>query len=235
MTEHDDELSRALGRSLDTIPVADPDAALARVTARSRVVRRRRIAVRAGAGVAVVAVVGAVWLGARPPGSTQVDTVDSPSIATAPRPGTEGTRPTTPVTTAGPASTVATSAVAKTPTSAVPSSATATTASVIGGSAPAATAGSVAPPTAAPTTQGPPPSSGPQTYGGVGGQVTVRVDAGNLVLVAVRPSPGYAVTEQKAEPDDVEVRFEGASGRTRVRIRMEDGLLAPEVREEGAG
>ncbi len=120
MTEHDDELSRALGRSLDTIPVADSDAALARVTARSRVVRRRRIAVRAGASLAVAAVIGAVWLGARPPGSTQVDTVDSPSIATAPRTGTDGTSPTTPVTTAGPASTVATSVVATTPPSAVP-------------------------------------------------------------------------------------------------------------------
>ena len=141
MTEHDDELSRALGRSLDTIPVADSDAALARVTARSCVVRRRRIAVRAGASLAVAAVIGAVWLGARPPGSTQVDTVDSPSIATAPRTGTDGTSPTTPVITAGPASTVATSVVATTPPSAVPSSATAPPASAIGGNAPASTAG----------------------------------------------------------------------------------------------
>ena len=108
MNQHDDELTRALGRSLDCIAVGDPDAALARVTARSRVVRRRRTAVRAGAALAVAAVVGAVWLGARPPGSTQVDTVDSPSVATAPNPGTDGTSPAAPVTT-GPTSTVATS------------------------------------------------------------------------------------------------------------------------------
>jgi len=203
MNQHDDELTRALGRSLDTIPVGDPDAALARVTARSRIVRRRRAAVRAGAALAVAAVVGAVWLGARPPGSTQVDTVDSPSIAT----------------------TVPTSA---TPSSPVVSPST----PAVSSGGPAPTAATVAP-TAAPTTQSPPPSSGPQTYGGLGGQVTVRVDAGNLVLVSVRPSAGYAVAEQKAETDDIEVRFEGAAGRTRVRIRMQNGVVSPEVQENG--
>ncbi len=232
MNQHDDELTRALGRSLDTIPVGDPDAALARVTARSRIVRRRRAAVRAGAALAVAAVVGAVWLGARPPGSTQVDTVDSPSIATTPSPGTDGTSPATPATT-GPTSTVTTSVATTVPTSATPSS------PVVSPSTPAVSSGGPAPtaatvaPTAAPTTQSPPPSSGPQTYGGLGGQVTVRVDAGNLVLVSVRPSAGYAVAEQKAETDDIEVRFEGAAGRTRVRIRMQNGVVSPEVQENG--
>ena len=229
MNQHDDELTRALGRSLDSIAVGDPDAALARVTARARVVRRRRTAVRAGAALAVAAVVGAVWLGARPPGSTQVDTVDSPSVATAPNPGTDGTSPAAPVTT-GPTSTVTTTV----PTSATPSSAppAASPNPAVSSGGPAATAATVAP-TAAPTTQSPPPSSGPQTYGGLGGQVTVRVDAGNLVLVSVRPSAGYAVAEQKAEPDDVEVRFEGAAGRTRVRVRLDNGVVSPEVQENG--
>ena len=36
----------------------------------------------------------------------------------------------------------------------------------------------------------------------------MRVDAGNLVLVSVRPTAGYTVAEQRARPDDVEVRFE---------------------------
>jgi hypothetical protein len=231
MNEHEDDLSRVLGRSLDSIPVADPDAALARVTARSRVVRRRRLAVRAGAAVAAVAVVGAVWLGARPPGSTQVDTVDSPSIATSPRTGTEGSGPSTPVTTGRPTSTVATSVTVSALTSAPTSSAPPAPV----GPGPTTSAPSAAPPPAAPTTQAPPPSSGPQTYGGLGGQVTVRVDAGNLVLVSVRPAAGFAVTEQRARPDDVEVRFEGPSGRTRVRIRLEGGVLSPEVREDGPG
>jgi hypothetical protein len=236
MNEHDDDLARALGRSLDTIPVADPDVALARVTARSRVVKRRRTAVRASAAVAVAAVVGAVWLGARTPGTTQVDTVDTPSVPTAPTTGTDGTSPTTPVTTGTPTSSV-TSVPASTPSSVpqptVTAPPTAPAGSTAGGTAPATTAGGSVPPPAAPTTQAPPPSSGPQTYGGLGGQVTVRVNAGNLVLVGVQPSPGFVVTDQKAEPDDVEVRFEGAAGRTRVRIRMENGVLSPEVREDG--
>jgi hypothetical protein len=232
VNEHEDDLGRALGRSLETIPVADPDAALARVTARSRVVRRRRLAVRAGAAIAAAVVVGAVWLGARPPGSTQVDTVDTPSIATAPRTGTDGTSPSTPVTTGGPASTVVTSVPASVATTALPSS-TPSAPPSSGGAAPSA-APSAAPPTAAGSSApAPPPSSGPQTYGGVGGQVTVRVDAGNLVLVSVRPAAGYTVAEQKARPDDVEVRFEGPAGRTRVRIRLDGGVVSPEVREEG--
>ncbi len=49
----------------------------------------------------------------------------------------------------------------------------------------------------------------------------------------MRPSPGFAVAEQKAEPDDVEVRFEGAAGRTRVRIRLQNGVVSPEVQENG--
>ena len=146
MNEHDD-LARALGRSLDTIPVGDPDAALARVTARSRVVRRRRVAVRVGAAVAAAAVVLAVWLGARPPGTTQVDTVDTPSIATTPRTGTDGTSPSTPVTTGGPASTVATSVTAAVPTNAptAPSAPPPSAATL----PPSAT--TAAPPTAAPS------------------------------------------------------------------------------------
>jgi hypothetical protein len=232
VNEHEDDLGRALGRSLETIPVADPDAALARVTARSRVVRRRRLAVRAGAAIAAAVVVGAVWLGARPPGSTQVDTVDTPSIATAPRPGTDGTSPSTPVTTGGPASTVVTSVTASVATTAPPPS-TPSAPPSSAGAAPSA-APSAAPPTAAQSSApSPPPSSGPQTYGGVGGQVTVRVDAGNLVLVSVRPAAGYTVAEQKARPDDVEVRFEGPAGRTRVRIRLDGGVVSHEVREEG--
>jgi hypothetical protein len=232
VNEHEDELARALGRSLDTIPVGNPDAALARVTARSRVVRRRRLVVRAGAALAAATVVAAVWLGARPPGSTQVDTVDTPSIATAPRTGTDGTSPGTPLTTVGPASTVATSVTASVPTSA-PAAPSTPPPSAGGTVPPAAT---VAPSTAAPSSAPPaPPSSAPQTYGGLGGQVTVRVDAGNLVLVSVRPAPGYVVAEQRSRPDDVEVRFEGPAGRTRVRIRLDGGVVSPEVQENGPG
>jgi hypothetical protein len=172
-------------------------------------------------------------MGARPPDSTQVDTVDSPSIATAPRTGTDGTSPSTPVTTGGPASTVATSVTASVPTSAptVPGTPAQSSAGTV---PPVAT--TVAPPTAAPSSSPTaPPSSGPQTYGGLGGQVTVRVDAGNLVLVSVRPTAGYTVAEQRARPDDVEVRFEGPAGRTRVRIRLDGGVVSPEVQEDGPG
>jgi hypothetical protein len=63
----------------------------------------------------------------------------------------------------------------------------------------------------------------------------VRVDAGSLVLVSARPAAGYVVAEQKARPDDVEVRFEGPAGRTRVRVRLIEGVVSPEVQEDGPG
>ena len=76
-----------------------------------------------------------------------------------------------------------------------------------------------------------PPATGPTTYSGIGGQVTVRVDGGALVLLGVQPTPGYTVAEQKVQPSEIEVRFENASARTRIRLRLKDGAVEAEVQE----
>ena len=80
MSDHDDELSRALGRAVRMLPTADTEAALARVGARSRVVRRRRVATRVGLMAAAVGAAGALWIMVHPTGSTRVDTVDTATI-----------------------------------------------------------------------------------------------------------------------------------------------------------
>ena len=202
MSEQDDELTRALGRALDRVPVADSDLALAAVTARAGVVRRRRTAVRAGAALVAAGVIGSLWLVAQPTESTQVDIVDAP---TTPSPVVTNVVDSTPVTSAPTTTAVVPS------TSSVPSTTTV-------GPAPSSGPAPAAPP--APTTapvsvSGPttvvPPASGPTTYSGIGGQVTVRVDGGALVLLAVQPTPGYTVAEQKVQPSEIEVRFENAS------------------------
>jgi hypothetical protein len=232
MTEPDADLARLLGRSVERIPAGDPDAALAAVTGRSRVRRRRRAAARAGAIVAAVGAVAVVWLMAGPPERSQVDTVDSPtspsSVATTPAPSA--------VPTTAPAATVPSSA---------PSTIASPTTSVVPTAPPSAAPGSTAAPTATPpapptapstapisTT---PPSSGPRTWSGVGGAVTVRLDAGSLVLVSANPIGGYVITEQKVAADEIEVRFEDSTSRTRIRVRLDHGQLVGEVQEEGSG
>ena len=119
----------------------------------------------------------------------------------------------------------------------VPTTNPAVTAPPAGG--PAGTPSPTAPPTAAAPTAAPPvtapPSSGPTTYRGIGGTVTVRVDAGSLVLVSAAPTSGFVISEQRTAPDEIEVRFEGPSTRTRIRVRLDHGLASGEVQEEGSG
>jgi hypothetical protein len=221
MTDPDDDLAALLGRSVDRLPTGDADAALVAVTARSRVRRRRRAAARTGAVVAAVAAVAAVWLMVRPPGGSEVHTVDSP---------------TTPPTVATSAPTTAPSTTA--PATTIPEPSTSAALAPIG-SAPGAGSSPTAPTTAAaPTTAvvpTAPPSSGPVPYRGVGGVVTVRVDAGALVLVNAAPTTGYVISEQRTTPDEIEVRFAGANSGTRIRVRLDHGQVTGEVQESGSG
>ena len=224
MTEPDDDLAALLGRSADRLPIGDADAALDAVIARSRVRRRRRAAARMGAVVAAVGAVIAVWLMVRPPDRSDVHTVDSPT--------TPPSVVTSPSTIALP-STLPATTVVPTTILPVPTTSPAVTAP------PAGTTSPTAPPTAAAPTAAPPvtapPSSGPTTYRGIGGTLTVRVDAGSLVLVSAAPTSGFVISEQRTAPDEIEVRFEGPSTRTRIRVRLDHGLASGEVQEEGSG
>jgi hypothetical protein len=225
MTQPDDDLAALLGRSIDRLPTADADAALVAVTSRSRVRRHRRAAARMGAVVAGVAAATAVWLMIRPPDRSEVHIVDSPT--TPPTLVTSPPSPSAPTT--APTRGVPTTIIP------VPSTSPAVTAPIA--TAPAAGPSPATPPTAAaPTTPATaPPSSGPTTYRGVGGAVTVRVDAGALVLVNAAPTTGFAISEQRTAPDEIELRFEGPGGRTRIRVRLDHGQASGEVQESGSG
>jgi hypothetical protein len=82
-------------------------------------------------------------------------------------------------------------------------------------------------------------TSPPATYRGTGGAVTARITGGVLQLVSSQAAPGYVVTEQKADATEIEVRFEGLAGRTRIVLRLENGRISPEIDEnpttEGSG
>jgi hypothetical protein len=90
-----------------------------------------------------------------------------------------------------------------------------------------------APPTTAGTTPAPPPPAAPQTktYASTGGRVTIRFANGRLTLTKTSPAPGYTTDVHKQTADDVEVRFDNGSHESRIRVRVENGLLRPEISE----
>jgi uncharacterized membrane protein YgcG len=204
VTEPDDELVRALRQAADPVAPVDTEAALSRVRSRSLVVRRRRATVSGAALVVAGVAFGSIWLASRPADQTQVDTVSSP---------------TSPISSTLP-TTVPTTLATTTPT-APPT---------IGPTAPGASP-VPAPSVPTQTTTSPRSASGPVTFRGAGGSVTARVQGGVLQLLSVQPAAGYRVSEQRVDPDEIEVRFESDAGRTQVKLRLEQGRISPEVDE----
>ena len=73
---------------------------------------------------------------------------------------------------------------------------------------------------------------GEQTFSGIGGSVTVMVSGGELSLVSFAANDGFEAEINGHGDDDVEVRFESDDHETRIRIRIHDGELREEIREE---
>jgi len=168
----------------------------------------RRLAVSTSVLGALVVVAGAAALLRHDPGS-RVDVRGRPN-------------PT--VATLAPASSTTSTTHRNTTTSSVPRNA-------ITVPAPAVTT-----PTAPPTTPGTTPAPAPaapqtKTYASTGGRITIRFANGRLTLAKVSPAPGYTTDLHKQAADDVEVRFHNASHESRIRVRVENGLLSPEISE----
>jgi hypothetical protein len=85
-------------------------------------------------------------------------------------------------------------------------------------------------PTSSPTTIVP-PAPVTKTYSSAGGRITVRFAGGRLTLVSKSPAVGYTAEVHTQQPDDVEVRFRSADREWRVRVRVENGKLRPEIEE----
>jgi uncharacterized membrane protein YgcG len=207
VTEPDDELVRALRQAAAPVAPVDTEAALSRVRSRSLVVRRRRATVSGAALVVAGVAFGSIWLASRPADQTQVDTVSSP---------------TSPI-----ASTVATTVPTTLPTTVVTT--VPTTPPTIAPTAPVANP--VLPPSVPTQTSSPRSGSAPVTFRGAGGSVTARVQGSALQLLSVQPAAGYRVTEQQVDPDEIDVRFESDAGRTRVKLRLVQGRISPELDE----
>jgi len=230
MSAPDDELARILRRSAEAATAGDTDLALARVQKTARIRHRRRVAIRGAAAVAAIGLVAGLWFAVRPSGDTRIDTVNSP------------TQPT-PVTAVSPATTGGASSTSTNPTSATPARtiAPAPTVSSAPSTAPASRPGPSTSTPNAPSTssagQGPTTtaaSTSPITFSGIGGRVTVRVESGSLHLLGATPSAGYVVQESKTGPTDIEVRFDRAGRETRIRVRLDHGVVTHEVSESGS-
>jgi hypothetical protein len=70
-----------------------------------------------------------------------------------------------------------------------------------------------------------------QPYSSIGGSITVRLSGGQLQLLSVVEADGYDIERQIEKPDDVEVRFVSGDAESRIRVRIVDGQMSPEIEE----
>jgi hypothetical protein len=86
-------------------------------------------------------------------------------------------------------------------------------------------------PATTPNTGAPPPAPLTKTYTATGGRITIRFANGRLTLVSRTAAPGFTAEVHKQDPQDVEVRFDNGSHESRIRVRVENGQLRPEISE----
>jgi cytoskeletal protein RodZ len=230
MTDERDDLDRALSAGLSDLAPAEPDATATLHTLRPGL-RRARTRYRIMQGSAIAAVVLALGVGVAlaSPGSNraQVNVTNPPTTesnenqsrqTSTTAPGESTTAPATQTTIAD-APPVSTPGAGPPPTTPRPVD-RGTPSSTPENTTPATAPGAATPPAQQPT------------YASKGGSVTVRLANGKLTLVSYDAAAGYSPTVHTNKPDDVEVRFRknGESDETRVRIRVVNGRLAPEIR-----
>lgn len=88
------------------------------------------------------------------------------------------------------------------------------------------------------TTGGPPPAPTPvaspveQTFTSSGGSARIRLDNGQLSVVSTSPNSGYSVTIEKGGPSEIEIRFEGGSHESKIKVEIENGQMKVRVEED---
>ena len=245
----DPELERLLGGTGG--PAPDVNVAYERVKGRVRQAKRRRAAVVGGAACTLLLAMGVLVAGRndragsiqpggeitapddsrlQPDDTTDDSTPDStdattesttdevPGPSTTPSPSAPAG--TTPNNSTAPGTTVAN--VGSTPTQSTVAS-TPTTATVPVASTPVTTA----PTSSDPASTAPPATSAPvtQSFDGVGGSVTVRLQDGTLTLLGYQAADGFGAEVKQSSGDRVEVRFESANHRTDARVDLSNGSM----------
>jgi cytoskeletal protein RodZ len=204
-----DPLDDAIAHDLGSLAPddIDPDAVLGSMRpALHRARRRRRLAISSTVVGSLVVVLGLGALVTGPGTNDQVDVQGNPT--TLPSTSTPTTRQPTTTTTSTPGTTPTT-----------PS--TPTTDDGPGTSQPGPDS-TTKPPPAAPVTK---------TYTAIGGRVTVTLANGALTLDSYPPTAGYQAEVHNQDPDDVEVRFSNGDNESRIRVRVQNGTMQPEIDE----
>jgi cytoskeletal protein RodZ len=216
-----DPFDETLARGLDALAPSefdlDADAALGSMRpAFHRARARRRLAVASSAlGVVAVLAVGAVVLQQQPTSHLDIQQRTHPSVSTpastSPKPAgsTSTSRPRVVPPPSPPTSTSVPANQGSTPNSALTS--TPTTPNTRGASTPT---------TAAPQTT---------TYSSAGGKAVIRFANGRMTLVSYAAAPGYTTEVHTQKPDDVELRFSNGNGEWRIRVRVQNGRVEPEI------
>jgi hypothetical protein len=210
-----DELDRALGAGLSSLAPEDTEHAddvLTTLQPRYHRARTRARVAKVGAIAAALVVVAGIAALAVP------DRGDEVSVQTPP------SAPNETVST-NPASTTVASSSPTTARGSVPTTSP-TPATTPRDTSPGVAPGSTPRDT---STQPTTPTAETKTYDSAGGSVTIRFANGALTLVAMNPASGWQgeVTQQKA--DDIEVRFSRADDEWRIRVRVDNGALRPEI------
>ncbi len=72
-----------------------------------------------------------------------------------------------------------------------------------------------------------------QTFSGAGGSITVRQDGDRLTVVAANPSSGFQANEDRQSGSRVQVTFKSDDHQTQISVRLSDGVMKPNVDEQG--
>jgi hypothetical protein len=224
----DIDLKQAFDRAAGSAPYAP--AALAGLRTRIRKAHQRRALARGGAGLLGVVAVGGIIMNIGGDGSGTEVAVTGPGAS-----DTSGLTSTTfASTTFG--STTFTSTSGPTVSTGASTTPTVTVAS----SSSAPTTGSVTtidpsiPGTfeLVPTTR--PGGLQAAVFTSEGGTIVVDYTSNAMTLTSVAANPGWTVAESRANPDDIDVRFEDEDGdESRIRVRLIDGR--PVQDEDGQG
>jgi hypothetical protein len=202
MPENDIDLKHAFDRAAGSAPSAP--AALSGLRTRIRRAHQRRVLARGGAGLLGVVAVGGVIMNVGGDGS------DTEVLSTGPPASDSSALTSTPLGST-------TTAVAPSSSAAISAAATPapTTASPTRGSSPPGT-------TVVPTTA--PIAGQVAVFTAEGGTIVVDYTSSAMTLTSVAANPSWTVAETRAQPDDIEVRFENEDGDdSRIRVRLVDG------------
>lgn len=243
MSDPRDPLDETLSRGLRALAPSefelDADAALGSMRpAFQRARARRRLAVSTSAlGVVVALAAGAVVLQHQPASRVDIRSHTRPTVSTSVKTPTS-TTPTVATSTSQPH-------VISPQTTPHPSTTTVPGNPKGGGSIPGGANGgslprptTTAPPGSTPTTPGDhggttPTTVAPSTksYSAIGGQATIRFANGALTLASYTAAAGYTPEVHTNTATDIEIRFSNGSAESRIRVRVDNGQLRPEITE----